>query len=86
MTVEPGFGAQKFIPAVLPKIKEARLEINKRNPACILEVDGGINTETGVMVVHAGAEALVAGNSIFGANDPQKALRDLRKYANVKYN
>jgi ribulose-phosphate 3-epimerase len=66
MTVDPGFGGQPFIGGTLPKIERLRTLINQWNPACDLEVDGGIHSETVAHVVHAGANVLVAGSSTFG--------------------
>jgi ribulose-phosphate 3-epimerase len=66
MTVNPGFGGQEFIKSSLRKIGGVREMLDARNPCCDLEVDGGIDTETGPMVVAAGANVLVAGTAIFG--------------------
>jgi ribulose-phosphate 3-epimerase len=73
MTVEPGFGGQKFIGAMLPKISELRRVIENRNNKCELEVDGGINLETAKLCINAGANVLVAGSDIFG--EPDRAAR-----------
>ena len=69
MTVNPGFGHQHFIRTTLPKIRRVREMIDKINPACDLEVDGGINAETAPWAVEAGANVLVEGSALFG--DPQ---------------
>jgi ribulose-phosphate 3-epimerase len=69
MTVNPGFGGQKFIEGTLPKIRRVRELIARRQPACELEVDGGIDDTTAPLVVAAGARVLVAGSAIFGARD-----------------
>ncbi len=66
MTVNPGFGGQKFIPYTLKKIAHMRRLIDERNPACELEVDGGIDGRTAPGAVQAGARVLVAGNAVFG--------------------
>jgi ribulose-phosphate 3-epimerase len=66
MTVNPGFGGQSFIPYTLKKIASARKLLDERNPACELEVDGGIDSRTAPHAVQAGAGVLVAGNSAFG--------------------
>ena len=68
MTVNPGFGHQQFIPSVLGKIRRVRQMIEKLQPACDLEVDGGIDAETTPQVVAAGANVLVAGTAIFGGS------------------
>jgi ribulose-phosphate 3-epimerase len=69
MTVNPGFGGQKFIESTLPKIRRIRELIDSVNPACELEVDGGIDAVTAERVVSAGARVLVAGSAVFGAKD-----------------
>src|SRR5688572_6499662 len=81
MTVEPGFGGQEFMPDMLPKVKWVREELRRLKKPCWIEVDGGINPDTASLTVHAGANALVAGNAIFGAPDPGAALKALRKTA-----
>jgi len=69
MTVNPGFGGQKFIPETLSKVRQVRDSIQERNLDCEVEVDGGINEQTAASVVEAGANVLVAGSSIYGAPD-----------------
>jgi ribulose-phosphate 3-epimerase len=66
MTVNPGFGGQAFIRPTLEKIRQVRRLLDKSNPKCDLEVDGGIDEKTAPLVVKAGARALVAGTSVFG--------------------
>ncbi|HEY5596755.1 MAG TPA: ribulose-phosphate 3-epimerase [Candidatus Bipolaricaulota bacterium] len=66
MTVNPGFGGQRFIESSLGKIRKLREWINGQGLACELEVDGGINAETGPLAVEAGADVLVAGSAVFG--------------------
>ena len=78
MTVEPGFGGQAFMADQLPKIAAIRRYIQERNPACRLEVDGGVDPVTARQVVEAGADVLVAGSAIYGAPDPAQAIRALR--------
>ena len=78
MTVEPGFGGQKFMTDQLDKIKALRTLISDRNLRCELEVDGGINTETARLTVGAGADVLVAGSAVFGAPDRAEMIRRLR--------
>ena len=78
MTVEPGFGGQAFIPAMLPKVSELRREIDARGLICDLEVDGGINPETARLCLQAGADVLVAGNDIFGESDRAARIATLR--------
>jgi ribulose-phosphate 3-epimerase len=79
MSVNPGFGAQPFIERALTKIAEVRALLDARNPACEIEVDGGIGLPNVERAVQAGADVLVAGNSVFAADDPPEALRELRR-------
>lgn len=75
MTVNPGFGGQSFIEAVVPKI----IELRELMPNLDIEVDGGINDETAPIVTEAGANILVAGSYIFSAKNRKKAIESLRK-------
>jgi ribulose-phosphate 3-epimerase len=68
-TVDPGFGHQKFLDSTLTKIKTVRGMIDRLNPACDLEVDGGIDSDTARLALEAGANVLVAGSSVFGDRD-----------------
>ena len=79
MTVEPGFGGQKFMEQQLDTIRQVRAIIDKYNPACELEVDGGIAPGTAEKVVQAGATVLVAGSAVYGAADPAAAIAALRR-------
>ncbi len=79
MTVEPGFGGQSFMPDMLPKIKELSAYIQKNHLSCQIEVDGGIDPNTAVDVVRAGAQILVAGNAIYAAKDPVGVVKALKK-------
>lgn len=81
MTVNPGFGGQAFIPAVLPKIEALRRMIDDGGFDTELEVDGGINGKTAAAVVKAGATVLVAGSAIFGRKDIGRAVQELRQAA-----
>jgi ribulose-phosphate 3-epimerase len=78
MSVNPGFGGQRFIPRAFEKLREARALIDDRNPSCILEVDGGIGADNIREIVQAGADAIVMGSSIFGTPDPGEAVRRMR--------
>ncbi len=78
MSVNPGFGGQKFIPESLGKISELRQMIRERNLPTEIEVDGGINPETAKLCVDAGATILVAGSAVFHADDPADMVRRLR--------
>ncbi len=81
MSVNPGFGGQTFIPHTLPKLKQAAALINAANPRTRLQVDGGIDADTCLAVVNAGADVLVAGSFIFGSKDIPDAVRRLRSTA-----
>ena len=79
MTVEPGFGGQKFMADMLPKIEQLRQMIDNANPDCDLEVDGGIDPVTAPLVKAAGANVLVAGSAVFGKADRTAAIEAIRK-------
>jgi len=81
MSVHPGWAGQPFMPEVLPKIESARAEIDGRGLAVDVEVDGGINVDTGGRCVDAGATVLAAASSIFKADDPVRAARELAAIA-----
>ena len=78
MTVNPGFGGQRFIPYTIDKIRRARLLLDEARSDATLEVDGGINRDTIHEVWTAGADTFVAGNAIFAANDPRAEIGALR--------
>ena len=78
MTVEPGFGGQKFMEDQLETIRQVRAIIEKYNPACELEVDGGVAPQTAPLVIEAGANVLVAGSAVYGAADIPGAIQALR--------
>ena len=78
MSVNPGFGGQKFIPSVLDKIKELRDLASKKNPNLLIEVDGGVNDKNAKLLKEAGADILVAGSFIFKSDDYKKAIKALR--------
>lgn len=78
MSVNPGFGGQKFIPQTLNKLKELRELIDVTGSHALIEVDGGVNLETGKLLVEGGADALVAGNAIFKAPDMQQMISQLK--------
>lgn len=81
MTVEPGFGGQKFITGALPKISRLREIIDSRSISCELEVDGGIDHDTARLCIQAGADVLVAGSDIFQSKDREKQIKALREAA-----
>ena len=78
MSVNPGFGGQKFIPHTLKKVAELREMIDQSDSKAIIEVDGGVNLETGKALVEVGADVLVAGNAVFKAPDMIKMIHDLK--------
>ena len=78
MTVEPGFGGQRFMHDQLPKIAEVRRMLDAGCPACELEVDGGVDAVTAKLVKEAGANVLVAGSAVFGKADRQAAVSAIR--------
>ena len=78
MTVEPGFGGQKFMADMLPKLGKLRDCADGLGIRCLLEVDGGVNSMTAALAVAAGAEVLVAGSDVFGAPDRAARIRELR--------
>lgn len=84
MTVNPGFGGQKFIPTVLPKIKQLSQTIAQRQLDIELQVDGGVNKDNASILVEHGANVLVAGSAIFGTNDIAAAVANLRGAATNK--
>jgi ribulose-phosphate 3-epimerase len=78
MSVNPGWGGQKFMPEVLPKIRIAKAEMDRLGSRVPVEIDGGINIETGELAARAGADILAAGTSVFKAPDVRKAIEALR--------
>ena len=78
MTVEPGFGGQSFMEDQLDTIRQVRTLIDKHNPDCLLQVDGGVNAKTAKLCVEAGANVLVAGSAVYGAEDIPAAIAALR--------
>ena len=78
MSVNPGFGGQKFIPNALNKVTELRELAKIKNPALIIEVDGGVNLDTGKELVEAGANALVAGSFVFNSTNPSQTIASLK--------
>ena len=78
MSVEPGFGGQKFMPEALDKIRAIKAECERQNLSVDIEVDGGINAETAPQAVAAGANVLVAGNYIFSADDMGAKVKEIK--------
>jgi ribulose-phosphate 3-epimerase len=81
MTVEPGFGGQKFLDLCLPKIRTARAMMRKHGVETWLQVDGGVSLETIERCAEAGADVFVAGSAVYSADDPDAMVRELRAKA-----
>ncbi len=81
MTVEPGFGGQKFLDVCLPKIKRTRALLEKHGGDIWLQVDGGVSAQTIERCAEAGADVFVAGSAVFGADDPDAMVSELRRLA-----
>lgn len=78
MSVNPGFGGQKFIENTYKKVKQLKKLIDKVNPDCLIEIDGGVNYETGKNLYAAGANVLVAGSFVFNSENPQQTINQLK--------
>jgi len=79
MSVNPGFGGQSFIENTYSKIEKLKALIAEKNANVIIEIDGGVNLETGKKLVEAGADALVAGSFVFNSENPTNTISDLKK-------
>ena len=78
MSVNPGFGGQKFIENTIDKVKRLRKMIDEKGCKTLIEVDGGVQGETAPRLVAAGVDVLVSGSYVFGAKDPEAVIRSLR--------
>ena len=78
MSVNPGFGGQKFIPSMVEKTRKLRELLDRTGSKALIEIDGGVNRETGKLLVDAGADVLVAGSAVFGAPDPVAEVAALK--------
>jgi len=78
MSVNPGFGGQNFIEGAIDKVRKLKALIERKNANVIIEVDGGVNLETGARLVEAGADALVAGSFVFNSSNPTQTIADLK--------
>ena len=74
MSVNPGFGGQKFIPQSVEKVRKLRGMIAAAGSKCLIEIDGGVGEDNVAMLAEAGVDAFVAGSSVFGSNDPLKTI------------
>jgi ribulose-phosphate 3-epimerase len=81
MSVEPGFGGQKFMPEVLDKVRTARQLVDTGHLTVLIEIDGGINEDTIIEAAEAGVDCFVAGSAVYSADDPAAAVADLRARA-----
>ena len=79
MSVNPGFGGQKFIENTYEKVRQLKALCNRKNPECLIEVDGGVNTSNAPLLFAAGADVLVAGNAVFKSENPQQTIHDLKQ-------
>ncbi len=79
MSVNPGFGGQKFIEQTYTKTSELRKMIDESGSNALIEIDGGVNLATGKKLLKSGADALVAGSFVFGSEDPEKTISELKK-------
>jgi len=79
MSVNPGFGGQKFIPRAIDKVQQLKSMIDQRKLRTLIQVDGGINSETGKKMIHAGADVLVAGDAIFNTKNPDEMIRQMKE-------
>ena len=80
MSVNPGFGGQKFIYQTLPKVRRVREMIVAANSKALIEIDGGVGLQNAEVLLQAGADVLVAGNSVFGAKDPLATIQALKAF------
>lgn len=78
MSVNPGFGGQSFIPGTIDKIKQLRAMINDQNRNVLIEIDGGVTTSNAAAIIAAGADVLVAGNTVFASPDPIGTIASLK--------
>lgn len=79
MSVNPGYGGQKFIESTYDKVRKLRTMIQEKGLNTLIEIDGGVNQETGQKLVDAGADILIAGSYVFGAKDPIETIANLKK-------
>jgi len=80
MSVNPGFGGQKFIPQTYQKVRQLKEMIMKANSNALIEIDGGVNAQNAPLLLDAGADVLVAGNFVFSAQDPKQVILDLKSW------
>jgi len=78
MSVNPGFGGQKFIETTIDKIRKIKALINHINPSVLIQIDGGVTTSNAKTIINAGADILIAGSFVFNSDDPIKTIEDLK--------
>lgn len=78
MSVNPGFGGQKFIENTYVKVRQLKELCNHKNPKCLIEVDGGVNLQNAPLLFEAGADVLVAGNAVFKSDDPAQTIHQMK--------
>ena len=78
MSVNPGFGGQKFIENTYAKVRQLRALCDRKNPRCLIEVDGGVNLQNAQLLYQAGADVLVAGNAVFASTDPIAVIHQIK--------
>ena len=79
MSVNPGFGGQKFIENTYAKVRQLRELCNRKNPRCLIEVDGGVNLQNAPLLYEVGADVLVAGNAVFKSDDPVQTIHKMKQ-------
>ena len=79
MSVNPGFGGQKFIENTYSKVRQIRALCNRKNPQCLIEVDGGVNLQNAPLLYEVGADVLVAGNAVFKSDDPMATIHQMKQ-------
>ena len=79
MSVNPGFGGQKFIENTYGKVRQLRQLCDRKNPHCLIEVDGGVNLQNAHLLFEAGADVLVAGNAVFKSDDPVQTIHMMKQ-------
>ena len=79
MSVNPGYGGQKFIPHTIEKIKQLRKMINERGLQVLIEIDGGVTLDNAASIIAVGADVLVAGNTVFKSGDPKATIKQLKR-------
>jgi ribulose-phosphate 3-epimerase len=79
MSVNPGFGGQKFIENTYNKVRQLRELCNRKNPECLIEVDGGVNLQNAPLLFEVGADVLVAGNAVFKSENPAQTIHEMKQ-------